>query len=127
MEFLSAPKLWNASYTPQSRFSVEDVEDFVEYARQRGVRVIAEIDLPGHASAFCKGYPEVCPSATCLDPLDPSTNATFDLIGNILGEIAGGRAGAGRFPDNLIHLGGDEVSYNCEEAWGWRPAIHVCF
>jgi hexosaminidase len=43
----------------------------------------------GHAASWCKGYPEICPSTTCLQPLDPSSNVTFPLITSLLSECTG--------------------------------------
>lgn len=43
----------------------------------------------GHAASWCKGYPEICPSTTCLQPLDPSSNLTFPLITSLLSECTG--------------------------------------
>ncbi len=90
-------------------FSTEDVEDIVEYARARGVRMVPEVDTPGHAASFCAGHPEVCPSPSCLEPLNPATEATFDLLRGLFSDITGGTRGSGLFPDNMMHLGGDEV------------------
>ena len=69
-----------------------------------------EVDTPGHAASFCAGHPEVCPSASCLEPLNPATEATFDLLRGLFSDITGGARGIGLFPDNMMHLGGDEVS-----------------
>lgn len=55
----------------------------------RGIRVMVEFDMPGHARSWCVGYPDICPSTTCLTPLDPSNNATFDLIEGFLSEVTG--------------------------------------
>ena len=62
-------------------FSLQaDIADVIEYARERGVRVMVEFDMPGHAGSWCKGYPEVCPSASCTQPLNPASNQTWALI-----------------------------------------------
>lgn len=58
--------------------------------------------------------PEVCPTDTCLEPLDPSSNYTFPLLKSLFNEISS------LFPDNYIHLGGDEVSMTC---WNETPRI----
>lgn len=73
-----------------------------------------EFDVPGHAASWCNGYPEICPSTTCLQPLNPASNLTFPLITSLLGECTGaGSSTQGLFPYSLLHLGGDEVSYTC--------------
>jgi len=111
------PKLWKGAYTKPERYSQADIKDLVEYGRLRGVKVMIEFDMPGHASSWCKGYPEVCPSETCTEPLDPSSNATFPLIRSLLGECNGANDGntEALFPYQFIHLGGDEVDYKCWE------------
>ena len=65
-------------------------------------------------------HPEVCPSPTCGQPLNPASPATFELIGDLLGECTGNRSGGGLFPETLIHLGGDEVKTGC---WTKTPAV----
>merc|ERR1712203_77547 len=80
---------------------------------------MVEFDMPGHAGSWCAGYPEVCPSTSCTQPLNVANNATFDLIEDLLGECTGKRASEpgkpspGLFKDNFIHLGGDEVNTGC--------------
>jgi hexosaminidase len=108
------PKLWAGAWSPRERYMQADIAAIVEYARARGVRVMVEFDMPGHAAAWCKGYPEVCPSAACTQPLDVSKNATFELITGLLTEMTGGKPSApgkpsGLFPDDFVHLGGDEA------------------
>jgi hexosaminidase len=61
----------------------------VEYGRARGVKIMIEFDMPGHAASWCTGYPEICPSTSCLQPLDPSSNVTFPLITSLLSECTG--------------------------------------
>ena len=52
-----------------------------------------ELDMPGHAAAWCVGYPELCPldkgpnSPGCGAPLDVSKNSTFELVDGLVGEL----------------------------------------
>lgn len=80
----------------------------------RGVRVMVEFDVPGHAASWCTGYPEICPSTTCLQPLNVANNKTFDVLDAMLGECTGRKAStkdhpSGLFPENFIHLGSSEL------------------
>merc|ERR1711998_186229 len=93
MESKSHPKLWQGSHSPQERYLQSDIADIVEYARQRGVRVMVEFDMPGHAASWCQGYPEVCPAPSCTQPLNVASNATWDLIENLIGEVTGAKSG----------------------------------
>jgi hexosaminidase len=125
LEVRSHPRLWTAAFTPAERYTQADVAAVVEYARARGVRVMVEFDMPGHAQSWCVGYPEVCPSSTCTTPLNVARNATFDFVATLLAEMTGGRrsqpnAPSGLFPDTFLHLGGDEVNTTC---WGKSPEI----
>ena len=45
---------------------------------------------------MCVGYPEVCPSPTCTQPLNPSTNKTFEVLGGLFKDLTGGQRGSGR-------------------------------
>ena len=121
----SNPKLWDGAYDTHSRYTHSDVAEVVEHARLRGVRVFPEFDMPGHAQSWCVGYPELCPSPTCLTPLDVSRNSTFALVDRLLAETTGRKpssrgAPSGLFPDGFLHLGGDEVSTDC---WEQTPRI----
>ena len=125
-ESLTYPLLWSGSYSKSERYSHDDIVDIVEYARLRGVKVMIEFDMPGHAASWCTGYPSICPSTTCLQPLDPSNEDTFTLINSLLGECTGNEKGKGIFPYEFIHLGGDEVDYSCweksEKIQAWEKA-----
>ena len=82
--------------------------------------------MPGHAGSWCTAHPEICPSASCREPLNVANNATFELIEDLLQQCTGGVASApgkpspGVFKDNFVHLGGDEVNTYC---WTRTPAI----
>ena len=125
MQSMSAPKLWEGAYSKYERYTQRDIAAVVEYARLRGIRVMVEFDMPGHAGSWCNGYPDICPSTTCTQPLNVASNATFDLISALLLEMTGGRTSApahpsGLFPENMLHLGGDEVNTDC---WTRTPAV----
>eukprot|EP00939_MAST-03C_sp_MAST-3C-sp1_P002177 g2177.t1 len=107
------PSLWKGAWSENERYTQDDIAAVVEYARVRGVRTYVEFDVPGHAASWCTGYPEICPSATCQQPLNVANNKTFDVIDAILEECTGGKTGAGLFPDHYVHLGGDEVDTSC--------------
>lgn len=122
MQSKTYPKLWEAAFSDQERYTQADLAQLVEYARLRAIRVMVEFDVPGHSLSWCKGYPEVCtsctPKARSTLPLNPSRNATFDLMESLLREMTGGNASTidsprGLFPGNMIHLGGDEVDTDC--------------
>ncbi|KAH3760696.1 beta-hexosaminidase subunit beta [Pelomyxa schiedti] len=119
-ESFSEPNLWEGSWSVNERYTQQDIRNIVGYARDNGIRVMIEFDIPGHAASWCTGYPEICPRPRCLEPLDPSVNATYDLLTSLFGEITGGEQGAGLFPENLFHLGGDEVDTTC-----WVTTSHI--
>nr|XP_027104544.1 beta-hexosaminidase 1-like [Coffea arabica] len=108
------PKLWKGAYSKWERYTVEDAQEIVSYAKMRGINVMAEVDVPGHAESWGKGYPDLWPSPSCREPLDISKNFTFDVISGIL---AGMRE---IFPFKFFHLGGDEVNTDC-----WNSTPHV--
>lgn len=94
-------------------YSKAEMLEIVAYAGIRGIRVIPEIDLPGHASALAVAYPELMAKSGpytmergwgVFKPLlDPSNSNTDVFIKHIIEELAA------IFPDPYVHIGGDEV------------------
>ncbi|KAJ1400194.1 Glycoside hydrolase family 20, catalytic domain [Sesbania bispinosa] len=80
----------------------------------KGIHVMPELDVPGHAESWGIGYPEVWPSRSCREPLDVSKKFTFDVLTGILTDMRK------IFPFELVHLGGDEVHTDC-----WTNTSHV--
>lgn len=101
-------------------YSAKDIASVIELARRRGVRVVPEIDMPGHASSWFKGYPDLatqCPDAPPGEfsvPMDPTRNSTYEFVSKLLAEVAD------RFPDAMLHIGGDEVQGTC-----WQNSTSV--
>jgi hexosaminidase len=114
----SAPRLVRGAYSPAASYSMQDIQRVVQHGADRGVRVLLEIDVPGHAASWTEGYPEVM--ADCFVKysynindfaLDPTKEETYSLLRGVLGDAAeaSGVAGLG----GLLHIGGDEVVYGC--------------
>ena len=115
LDLPSAPSLARqGAYSAAETYSVRDVQGLVEYAGERGVRVVPEIDMPGHAFSWRGGAEGVvaCGNAQpwelyCNEPpcgqLDPTIEATLVLVEAVVGDVAR------MFPDALMHLGADEV------------------
>lgn len=93
-------------------FTQAEMREIIAYAAERCIRVVPEFDIPGHATSWLVAYPEIgsAPGPYVIerrwgifDPvLDPTRSRTYRLLGGFLGEMAG------LFPDDYIHIGGDE-------------------
>jgi hexosaminidase len=105
-------------------FTQDEIKELVAYAAERGIRVMPEFDVPGHATSWVVGYPELAsaPGPYALerrwgvfDPvLDPTNPRVYELLDGFLGEMAA------LFPDAYLHIGGDE---NNGKQWNANPAI----
>ena len=95
-------------------YTQTQVRNLIRYARDRGIRVVPEFDVPGHAVSWLVAYPELAsaPGPITLvrshfdktrPPLDPTQEATYRLLNTVFPEMAA------LFPDAYFHIGGDEV------------------
>ncbi|XP_022863848.1 beta-hexosaminidase 1 [Olea europaea var. sylvestris] len=114
LEVPTYPNLWKGAYTKWERYTMEDASEVVNFAKMRGINVMAEVDVPGHAKSWGVGYPDLWPSPSCKEPLDVSKNFTFNVISGILADMRK------VFPFKLFHLGGDEVHTDC---WTSTPSV----
>ena len=91
--------------TPQY-FTTADMQEIVQYAADRYIMVVPEIEMPGHAGAAARSYPEFFnPAASAFNPANPKT---YDFIRGVLTEVAR------LFPAPYIDFAGDEVG---DEMW----------
>ena len=94
-------------------YTQDEISGVVAYARDRGIRVVPEFDIPGHTTAWLVGYPEL---GTIPGPyeigrkwgvyenaLDPSREETYAFLDAFFEEMTA------LFPDPYFHIGGDEV------------------
>lgn len=100
-------------------YTQQDIREIVRYALQRGITVIPEIDMPGHASAANRSYPQFSGGGSRQHPdftFNPGLDGTYTFLTGILKEVAE------LFPSRIIHIGGDEVSFG-NEKWASDTAI----
>ncbi len=107
-------------------FSQEEIREIIAYAAARGIRVVPEFDIPGHATSWVTAYPDLASAPGpytierkwgVFDPvLDPTNPKVYELLEGFLGEMAG------LFPDPYIHIGGDE---NNGKQWNANPRIQA--
>lgn len=106
-------------------YTQHQIKEVVKYAEDRGIRVVPEIDVPGHASAILTAYPELASNkemtysiernAGIFDPtLDPTNEKTYDFLDVLFEEVAP------LFLDKYFHIGGDE---NEGKHWDENPEI----
>jgi hexosaminidase len=94
-------------------YTQSEIRQVVDYARDRGIRVIPEFDVPGHTTSWFVGYPELAsaPGPYSIErtwgifqpTLDPTREETYRFLDDLIGEMAA------LFPDPYFHIGGDEV------------------
>ena len=107
-------------------YTQAEIRDIVAYAYFRGIRIVPEFDVPGHATAILAAYPKLAsrpgPSdvVSRLDirpaTMDPTNEATYQFLDGFIGEMAK------LFPDEYFHIGGDEVD---PKDWNANPAIRA--
>ena len=107
-------------------YTQDQVKEIVAYARDRGIRVIPEFDMPGHSTAWFVGYPELASAPGpytierhwgVFDPaMDPTRDEVYAFLDKFIGEMTA------LFPDEYFHIGGDEVN---GKQWNSNPRIQA--
>ncbi len=95
-------------------YTQDEIRDLIAYARDRGIRVVPEFDMPGHSTAWFVGHPELASGPGpyeierkwgVFDPaMDPTNEKTYKFLDEFVGEMTK------LFPDHYFHIGGDEVN-----------------
>jgi len=95
-------------------YTQDEIREVIAYARDRGIRVVPEFDMPGHSTSWFVGYPELASAPGAyeierrwgvFDPaMDPTKESTYEFLDQFIGEMAK------LFPDQFFHVGGDEVN-----------------
>lgn len=95
-------------------YTQEDIKEVVNYAADRGIRIIPEFDVPGHTTSWLAGYPELgsapgpyTPDTIALGVFRPVMNPTNPDLYTFLDEFVTEMVTL--FPDVYFHIGGDEV------------------
>lgn len=100
-------------------YTQAEIRDIVSYAENRFIRIVPEIDMPGHAAASNRAYPAYSGGGSAEYPeftFNPGLEGTYSYLTGILGEVTS------LFPCQYIHLGGDEVNFGNEK---WKTNIQV--
>ncbi|HVP45446.1 MAG TPA: family 20 glycosylhydrolase, partial [Bryobacteraceae bacterium] len=107
-------------------YTQQQIREVIEFARERGIRVVPEFDMPGHTTAWFVGHPEFASAPGpytierkwgIFDPaMDPTRDEVYGFLDAFIGEMAG------LFPDDYFHIGGDEVN---GKQWDRNPSIQA--
>ncbi|MCD9185911.1 MAG: family 20 glycosylhydrolase [Pyrinomonadaceae bacterium] len=107
-------------------YTQEQIREIIRYAADRGIRVMPEFDMPGHATAWVVSHPEIASAPGpykierlpgIFDPtLDPTNEKTYKLLEVFFAEMTA------LFPDAYMHIGGDE---NEGKQWNANPKIQA--
>ncbi len=95
-------------------YTQEEIRNVIEYARDRGIRVVPEFDMPGHSTAWFVGYPDLASGSGpyhierkwgVFNPaMDPTRDSTYTFLDSFIDEMTA------LFPDAYFHVGGDECN-----------------
>lgn len=95
-------------------YTQQEIREIIQYAADRGIRIVPEFDMPGHSKSWQIAYPELGTSQKQMSlknvggemfssPLDPTSEKVYEFLDQFIGEMGV------LFPDPYFHIGGDEV------------------
>ncbi|UJR18553.1 hypothetical protein I4U23_005460 [Adineta vaga] len=106
------------AYSSRHQYKAEDIRDLIQYAKERGIRVIPEVEAPGHSTSWAYGIPEI---GSCINKvpyagytiqppsgqLNIANKKTKEVVNTIIDELVE------LFTDSWFHASGDEVIMDC--------------
>jgi hexosaminidase len=117
-------------------YTQDEIREVVQYARERNIEVMPEVDVPGHSMAALASYPELSVTNAKVDvnpgtefatwygdghfemhidnTMDPTDENTYAFLDKVFGELAG------LFPYQYMHIGGDECYHGY---WERDPGV----
>ncbi|KAJ1962292.1 Glucosamine-6-phosphate isomerase (Glucosamine-6-phosphate deaminase) (GNPDA) (GlcN6P deaminase) [Dipsacomyces acuminosporus] len=116
------------AYSQKETYFYNDVKKVIDYAKDRGIRVIPEFDVPGHTYIVNVARPDIM---SCVDKqpnwdkyaaeppsgqLNIAKQESIEFTKKLIDEYTK------LFPDSVFHLGGDEVNRNC---WKEDPDVQA--
>jgi hexosaminidase len=107
-------------------YTQAQIRDVIDYAAERGIRVMPEFDIPGHSTSWFVSYPEFSSSPGTYrierkfgvfgPAFNPANERIYPFFDAFLKEMSA------LFPDPYLHIGGDEVE---GRQWDANPAIRA--
>lgn len=104
--------------THEGLYSDKDLKEIVDFCKKRGVTVVPEIEMPGHATALLAAYPEFGCTGNKVevetrwgifsDVMNPASKELWAFLDKAVAKLAS------IFPGPYIHMGGDECPH---EQW----------
>lgn len=106
----SDPKAQGGYYTH------EDIRELVDYAEQKHITIIPEIEMPSHSEEVLAAYPQLSCTHEPYKQSDfcPGNEAVFSFLEDVMDEVME------LFPSHYIHVGGDEAA---KSSW---PSCRLC-
>lgn len=95
-------------------YTQDEIREVIDFAAERGIRIIPEFDIPGHSKSWQIAYPELGSMQKPMTlrntdgemfspPLDPTNEKVYEFLDQFIVEMGA------LFPDPYFHIGGDEV------------------
>ncbi|WP_405568202.1 beta-N-acetylhexosaminidase [Polaribacter sp. Asnod6-C07] len=105
-------------------YTQEQIKEIIQYAKERHITIVPEIEMPGHSTAAIAAYPWLGTSGKEIevpikfgvgkDVYNVANQRVTDFLKDVLDEVMA------LFPSEVIHIGGDEVKYN-----HWKSSAYV--